>query len=102
VVIAYLAVPGASMMRSKLLVWVGRRSYGIYLIHEGVLEACANQFSSMPRAAHNLIALAITIPLAELSYRYVEQPFLRIKRTRFSRTPAVAPQAGELALDTSG
>jgi peptidoglycan/LPS O-acetylase OafA/YrhL len=87
IVIAYLAGSGMKLMRSGGLVWLGRRSYGIYLIHVVVLEALINGVPGIPGAAHNLIGLPVTLVLAGLSYRFVEQPFLR-RKTRFSRTPA--------------
>jgi peptidoglycan/LPS O-acetylase OafA/YrhL len=88
-VIAYLVGPGVKSMRSGGLVWLGRRSYGIYLIHVVVLQALINGIQGVPGAVHNLIGLPVTLVLAALSYRYVEQPFLR-RKTRFSRTPAIA------------
>jgi len=87
IVIAYLAGPGMKLMRSGGLVWLGRRSYGIYLIHVVVLEALINAVPGIPGMAHNLVGLPVTLVLAALSYRFVEQPFLR-RKTRFSRTLA--------------
>lgn len=86
VVIAYVASSEVKFMRLPVLLWLGRRSYGIYLIHMAVLQALLNGIPGMPRAMHNLIGIPLTIALAALLYRYVEQPFLRRKR-RFSRAP---------------
>lgn len=72
------------------LVWLGRISYGLYMYHEVafVVRVWA-PFPWMPY--HEVIlgieALAITIGLAWASYRWIEEPFLRLK-TRFTRVPS--------------
>lgn len=67
------------------LYWLGRRSYGIYLIHLPVLAIVSNHFHS--RRGDQLSMLVITLVLAALSYRYVEMPFLRMKK-RFQVVPS--------------
>jgi peptidoglycan/LPS O-acetylase OafA/YrhL len=98
IVIAFLAAGSAVwFMRGRVLLWLGRRSYGIYLIHLAVLQALLNGITGIPRAAHNLIGIPLTVVLAALLYRYVEQPFLR-RKTRYSRAPGGA-RAEEAAAD---
>jgi peptidoglycan/LPS O-acetylase OafA/YrhL len=92
IVIAYLARPGWRVMRARILIWFGRRSYGIYLIHTAVLYAAINAMPGVPKQVHNLVALPLSVALAALSYRYVETPFLRRKRS-FSRAPQATPEA---------
>jgi peptidoglycan/LPS O-acetylase OafA/YrhL len=60
------------------LVWIGRRSYGIYLWHWPVMAMTRPDLDI--RASKWLLVtlqLAITLGLAALSYRYVEMPVRR-------------------------
>jgi peptidoglycan/LPS O-acetylase OafA/YrhL len=66
-------------LSSPPLVWLGRISYGLYVIHVAVFVLLA---------AHPFwLQWAAAIALAAASYRFWEQPFLRLKR-RFARDPA--------------
>ncbi|MBL5973967.1 MAG: acyltransferase [Candidatus Leucobacter sulfamidivorax] len=77
--------PGALVGRlldAAPLRWVGERSYGIYLWHWPVLvllAAAPTPWGRDPDARWitGVLALAITMPLAILSYRFVEQPVRR-------------------------
>ncbi len=81
------------VLGNPLFSWVGTRSYGLYLFHWPVfqiLRAPGEQLGVLRFA----LAIAITLPLTELSYRLVELPvrqgrlgeWLRGQRT--PRTPA--------------
>ena len=58
--------------------WLGLRSYSFYLWHWPILELTRPGID-VPLHGPVLFALqlAATIALADLSYRYVEQPFRR-------------------------
>src|SRR5207247_10638827 len=59
------------------LVWLGRISYSLYLWHLPVLVAIgANDRGGIAR---DVAGVAIALLAAALSYRFVEQPFLRRK-----------------------
>ena len=79
--------------------WLGRRSYAFYLWHGPVLWMLARPNQSP--WLHFVITFAVTAAIAELSWRLVEAPALRLK-TRFERAglPATAepsePHAGAL------
>jgi peptidoglycan/LPS O-acetylase OafA/YrhL len=69
--------------------WSGRYSYGLYVIHYPayylveayVYKFYPEQFSeAYVKAGIAVAGLLITIPLALLSYRFLELPFLRLKR----------------------
>jgi len=72
--------------------YLGRISYGLYCLHLiGILTAV--QLMRMAHVDHNvwqivflqpLIAFAITLLIASVSYRYYEAPFLRLKQ-RFAK-----------------
>lgn len=78
--------PGAwagSALDIAPLRWIGERSYGIYLWHWPVLVLLVASPTPWARTPESewitgLVALALTIPLAALSYRYVEQPVRRL------------------------
>jgi peptidoglycan/LPS O-acetylase OafA/YrhL len=76
-------------LRSPPIVYLGRISYGLYVYHELVLKAVDHAFpqrySSPPQMlAHWLVGLAGVIAVAAASYRWIELPFLRLKRERFT------------------
>jgi peptidoglycan/LPS O-acetylase OafA/YrhL len=93
----------------RLGVW----SYSLYLIHVLVRDA----FDSVPKHVESvwlgfvlveLAVLATAIPLSALTYRYIELPFLNLKRAGERAggpsseipgpgTPAAAAQAGSMA-----
>jgi hypothetical protein len=59
----------------KPIRWVGERSYGIYLWHWPVFMVTRPTLDiSMTGTPHLILRLAVTVALAELSFRYVEQP----------------------------
>jgi peptidoglycan/LPS O-acetylase OafA/YrhL len=74
-----LAATGARWLASAPLVWIGRVSYGLYLIHMSVLQ----NLVFLPWPWSVLACFGATLVLAAISYRYLESPFLRLK-TRFA------------------
>jgi peptidoglycan/LPS O-acetylase OafA/YrhL len=79
-----LAVLGAThpFFRNQALIYLGKISYGLYVIHELAhllakqIFPAASPFRVMVQSG---ISLAITIALAAASYRWLETPFLRLK-----------------------
>jgi peptidoglycan/LPS O-acetylase OafA/YrhL len=75
------------------LVWIGQRSYGIYLWH---LTVIAIMFSvNLPHKhlhfTRFVLEVVVTMLIAGISYRFIEQPFLR-RKARFTRVkPEVTP-----------
>jgi peptidoglycan/LPS O-acetylase OafA/YrhL len=80
IVIGHLA-RGASTMSRILsiapLVWLGERSYAFYLIHTTAL--LAGDLLPVPGALQALIALALSVGFAAISWVAIERPFLRLK-----------------------
>jgi peptidoglycan/LPS O-acetylase OafA/YrhL len=72
-------------LKSPVLVWFGQRSYAIYLFHSVLLGLCfsalrgsAPHLHTLADAGGKLLALAGTLLLAEVSYRFYEGPILRL------------------------
>ncbi|WP_165645321.1 acyltransferase, partial [Oharaeibacter diazotrophicus] len=60
---------GRCLLGNRLVLWVGARSYGIYLWHVPMLFLAFRKLGANPASA--LLALAGTIALAALSYRWI-------------------------------
>ena len=78
------------LLTLRPLVGLGRVSYGLYLWHVPVLAAVAASGQAGP--ARGALGIALSVAAALVSYRVVEQPFLRRKR-RLGGVPA-APLYG--------
>jgi peptidoglycan/LPS O-acetylase OafA/YrhL len=76
---------------SPTLLYLGKISYGLYVYHllaGWIASHLLNMASSAFRGGMRfLLALGITILLAAVSYRYLEAPFLTLKR-RFTYVPS--------------
>jgi peptidoglycan/LPS O-acetylase OafA/YrhL len=59
------------------LVWVGRRSYGLYLWHPLVFVLVGQP--AWPRLPNIIVGLSVSFLVAFVSYELVEWPFLRMK-----------------------
>lgn len=66
----------ARLLSNPSLVWIGKRSYGLYLWHWPMYEIARLLPGEIATA---IAALVLTVCAASLSYRYIELPFLRIK-----------------------
>ncbi len=92
-VVASRANPLARVLSLGPLVWIGRRSYAIYLFHTSVLFLLPRSRTHLPPPLQLVFILVVIGGVAEVSWRVVEQPFLRRKR-RFERRapgPSAAP-----------
>ena len=67
------------VLRFPPLVWFGRISYGLYLWHYPVISILGAGYGSRSRAA-KLLAAALSILAAALSYHLVERRFLHLKK----------------------
>jgi len=72
--------------RSKQVQYIGTISYGIYLFHMPIPSLYRLLFSklhiafNLPDLVSILVYVVSTIALASLSYRFIETPFLKVKR----------------------
>jgi peptidoglycan/LPS O-acetylase OafA/YrhL len=87
----FLSVLGIKTRLPQWLVYLGKISYGLYVVH--ILGAfLADAVLVMPgglrRAAlRHLLSMAFTIGMASLSYHFLETPFLR-RKNRFANVPS--------------
>jgi peptidoglycan/LPS O-acetylase OafA/YrhL len=84
-VLLLLAVLREGARPAKLLVYLGRISYGLYVFHVLGLTISdylvPNQTANLARYALRVfVALALTVIMAAISYRWLETPFLRLKQ----------------------
>ncbi|MDO5739183.1 MAG: acyltransferase family protein [Ornithinimicrobium sp.] len=70
------------LMHLRPLVWVGERSYGIYLWHWPILVIMGALIPYAPGTGHGMVvvgtALVLTLTISALSFRYVEQPVRKL------------------------
>lgn len=69
------------MLDVQPLRWIGERSYGIYLWHWPLLMVVTSAATAAGLGTSWLVpaaTLALTLPFAALSYRYIEQPVRRV------------------------
>lgn len=69
--------PTGRLLSSRVLVWFGQRSYGLYLWHVPVLVLVGTAWPEGQWWERALVAYPIAAVLVVVSWRYVEQPFLR-------------------------
>lgn len=80
-------------LRSRPMVYLGRISYGLYVFHELPILIGDHLFPKYNESSTQMLArfafgLALTVPLAAASYQWLELPFLRLKRRRFTVVPS--------------
>jgi peptidoglycan/LPS O-acetylase OafA/YrhL len=92
--------PAWKLLRNRATEWLGQRSYSIYVLHYGVIVWLSDQLAVRGHPWDTIarigpLGLVLSLALATLSWRFVEQPFLRLRR-RWA-TPAVVgrPQPSE-------
>jgi peptidoglycan/LPS O-acetylase OafA/YrhL len=79
--------------------WLGRVSYSLYLVHWVVMMSVPALPASVPgfRTLTVLMWLAITLAVSELTFRFVEDPAVKLGRTVTRRLPAVRARRARVA-----
>jgi peptidoglycan/LPS O-acetylase OafA/YrhL len=81
------------MLGTPILLWIGLRSYGLYLYHWPIFQIFRGTAGNTLSLGQFVVAMAITVVVAELSYRYVETPIRAgklsawVRRARASADP---------------
>jgi len=77
-----------SVVSNRFFIWLGLRSYGIYLfhqpvgglVHQALIGNVSPRFSNLQEFYMTMIALIMTLLLAEISFRFFESVFLSYGR----------------------
>jgi peptidoglycan/LPS O-acetylase OafA/YrhL len=75
------------------VVRVGVLSYGIYLFHHVALGVVHKGLGDVPHAVLFAAGMLVVVIAAELSFRFYETPFLRLKDRAWGRVPEKPPAA---------
>jgi hypothetical protein len=62
------------LLGNKVFLWIGTRSYGLYLYHWPIYQIIRKSAGVLMSPAQFVLAMLITVPLTEASYRLVETP----------------------------
>jgi peptidoglycan/LPS O-acetylase OafA/YrhL/lysophospholipase L1-like esterase len=68
---------GRYVLGSAILVWIGRRSYGLYLYHWVIFQIYrqdTKQLGTPLGLAEFVVLVAVSLALSEASYRFIETP----------------------------
>jgi peptidoglycan/LPS O-acetylase OafA/YrhL len=91
----YLAVARAQVwpfrwLNAKPLVYLGTISYTVYLVHHVILLAVAKHWPQLGWFPATLLAIALTLAVAEPMRRWVEQPCARLRKRLHGRRVAAS------------
>jgi len=87
---------GVRFLKNPKLVYLGKISYGLYAYHILSLQL-SDRFFGRYHPSHGqwtltlVCGLLITFVLAGASFKWLESPFLRLKRERFTYVPSGSP-----------
>jgi peptidoglycan/LPS O-acetylase OafA/YrhL len=79
VAILYGSLASENRRAPRVLIYLGKISYGLYVFHVAAIRLVQTARPSLAGPAVLIIAFALTVAMAALSYRYLESPFLRLK-----------------------
>jgi peptidoglycan/LPS O-acetylase OafA/YrhL len=96
----YLAVARAQRwpfrwLSARPMVYLGTISYTVYLSHHVILLLVAKHWPQLDRLAAMLLAIALTLALAEPVRRWVEQPCARLRKRLHRRSAAASIRSPE-------
>jgi len=77
-----------SVLRNRVLMWLGTISYGVYILHTGIsrlvhmlVRNTQPSIDSWSGTATTVLALAVTLLVAQISYQWFERRFIRYGHT---------------------
>ena len=90
------------LLGTPVLNWVGTRSYGLYLYHWPIYQILRGEAGKPLSVSQFVVAMILTIPITEASYRYIELPIRQgriaeVLHDRRRRTAESTDGGGELS-----
>ncbi|MEP6714359.1 MAG: acyltransferase [Terriglobia bacterium] len=81
----------SAVLRAPLLRYFGRISFAVYIVHQGVhgmlmdglIPAWSAHLSSLRMITVTILSLAVTLALAEISWRFMESKLIRRAHVRY-------------------
>jgi len=68
------------VLENRVLVYIGKISYGLYLYHLPIYDFLGNELSDQPRVVKVTIVMLVSLAVAAASYHFYEKKFLGLKR----------------------
>ncbi len=89
--------PAWKALKNGVTDWLGERSYSIYVLHYGIIVWLASYLTVKGHPWETIapvgsLGLILTLILATLSWEWIEQPFLRMRK-RWAKSPSRATAA---------
>jgi len=72
--------PAGAVLDSPVLQYIGRISYGLYLVHNWMPDIVEKFFGPMPKYEAAPLVLVLTFGICILSWHFYEKPILGLKR----------------------
>lgn len=89
----------ARLFENPQLMYIGKISYGLYVYHHVVIWGAQLALPGKSGIVHALVALPVSIAISALSFRFFEQPLLKLKDRYFGASSSRgAPEALASAL----
>lgn len=98
IIVRVVQLPPPAFLTHPVSLWIGRRSYGLYIWHWAIFYLTRMILGKGWLAV--AVGTILTFVVAGLSYRYVELPFLRLKRRYTAQPSPQLSHVSQRALNT--
>jgi peptidoglycan/LPS O-acetylase OafA/YrhL len=89
---SFLLLTQRVRLQHPILLWLGTRSYSLYLLHPSMAMLAAYWLgSATPSTSLALVATGLALMAAHLSYRFVELPFMQLSKRLNGKARAPIP-----------
>lgn len=94
---SFLVLTQRVRLQQPLLLWLGTRSYSLYLLHPSMALLAGYWLgSAQPSILVALVGTSLAFVAAHLSYRYVELPFMQLGKRLNGKARVAGPFTAEL------